>query len=412
MFEQVKEALDWLYAQKKLKKREDLSRIKYCLELLNIQKSYKIIHIAGTNGKGSTACFLKNMLIKLGYKVGFFVSPYVLCFNERIQINHDFITDERILFYCNQLYKLATNYYTEYQDTIPFFELTYLMALLYFQEMQIDYAVIECGIGGRLDATNALDSDIAVITNIGYDHMAQLGNHLEEIALHKLGITRTNRPCFTAVDSSLKELFLQYAAKNSVDMHFIVDEVKNIEAKETLSFTFKKVQYETSMEAYYQAYNASLAIAVILYLFPNYPTNLLKDVVFTTSWPGRFEFVRENVILDGAHNIDGILALVKSIQLRFPFKKVKVVFTALHDKEIKTMLHTLDLIADCYCFTTIEDKRATEVSYFEQFTKKPYQLVSNYKDAINSSFKDLKDNEILLITGSLHFISLARVLFK
>lgn len=412
MFNHLNEALDWLYAQKKLKKREDLSRITTCIKELKIQKNYKIIHIAGTNGKGSTACFIKNMVASLGYKVGFFVSPYVLCFNERIQVGQEFISDEKVIHYCNLLYDYAKKYQQQYEDTIPFFELTYLMALFYFQEMNIEYAVIECGLGGRLDATNSMDSDVSVITNIGYDHMAQLGNQLEEIAFHKLGITRSNHPCFTAVHPKLQAFFKEYAIKNSIPMHFIYQEVMDVKSDDILSFSFRGKTYYTKMNAYYQAWNASLAISVIEYLFPEISYEEMQKVLSSTTWPGRFEEICPQVILDGAHNIDGIIALVESIKQKYPTSKIKVVFTALHDKAIDQMLHLLDEIAEQYYFTTIEDKRATKVTYFETFTSKPYELIPDYRQAIGQAYQSLKQDEILLITGSLHFISMARILFK
>jgi dihydrofolate synthase/folylpolyglutamate synthase len=134
MFNNLNEALDWLYGQKKLKKREDLSRIGYLIKKLNIKFNYKIVHIAGTNGKGSTASFIKKMLQLSDKKVGLFVSPFVIKFNERIQINGNYITDEEIIKYCNYLYDIADSYYLEFNDTVPFFELTFLMSLLYFDD--------------------------------------------------------------------------------------------------------------------------------------------------------------------------------------------------------------------------------------------------------------------------------------
>ena len=193
MFNNLNEALNWLYEQKKLKKREDLSRISHLIKKLNIQFNYKIVHIAGTNGKGSTASFIKKMLQLNDKKVGLFVSPFVIKFNERIQINDEYIKDEEIISYCNHLYDVANEYFNEFNDTVPFFELTFLMSLLYFEDNNIDYLVLECGMGGLLDSTNVVESDIQVITNIGYDHIAQLGPSLIDIANHKLGITRPNK---------------------------------------------------------------------------------------------------------------------------------------------------------------------------------------------------------------------------
>lgn len=409
MIDNYETALAWLYEQKKLHKREDLTRIKECIKLLNIKTTYPILHIAGTNGKGSTASFLAQMLLLKGKKVGLFVSPYVISFNERIEFNGCYISDEEVIFYTNKLKEFSVFYQEHYQDTIPFFELTFLMALLYFEKQNIEVLVLECGLGGFLDVTNALDKKVSIITNIGYDHMAQLGNTLEEIASHKLGITRPGIPCFTTVDEYLIPYFKAYAKKNHIEMHFIKSHVSDITMNEEgTTFVYDNEVYQTTLKGLYQAYNAGLAIAVMKYLDPKYPDDLLKHALQKTTWPGRFEFIKENILIDGAHNIDGIKALCESLRISYPNRKIKIIFTALKDKAFKEMLEILDVIAHKYYFTTIMDKRAGNAIEFTEFTKKPYEVISNYETAIHTAISELKDDELLVITGSLHFISEAR----
>ncbi len=407
MFETMNEALDWLYQQKKLKKREDLSRMERCIQLLGIKMPYFKIHIAGTNGKGSTACYLERLLELKGWKVGLFTSPYILRFNERIQINREEISDEAIVTILNHLFTFSKAYFETYSDTIPFFELTFLMALLYFQEQKIDAAVIECGLGGRLDATNVLDTDVQVITNIGYDHMKQLGNTLEEIAWHKLGITESGKPCFTTVDDSLISYFEAYAKENQIDLHWIYPMVENIKLGKTLTFQLGDTAYETNLNAYYQAYNASLAISVIKYLYPTYPKDFIVQAIHQVFWPGRFEEILPSVLLDGAHNIPAMKALSLSLLKKYPHQKFHFVFTALHDKAIEEMIGILDELDGVYSFTTIEDKRASNIDSFQTLTSHPYQLYENYEEAIKNAITH-RQNEVVVITGSLHFISLAR----
>ena len=412
MFNNLNEALDWLYEQKKLKKREDLSRISHLIKKLNIKFNYKIVHIAGTNGKGSTASFIKKMLQLNDKKVGLFVSPFVIKFNERIQINDNYILDEEIINYCNILYKVANDYYNEFNDTIPFFELTFLMSLLYFDDNAIDYLVLECGMGGLLDSTNIVDADIQVITNVGYDHIAQLGPSLTDIANHKLGITRPNKKFYTAVDESLKDHFINYANNNRSIPNFINDDVKVLDLNNGVKFTYLGEVYQTSLNGAFQAYNASLAISVIKELIPNIDKSIIDKALLDTYWPGRFEYIKDNIIIDGAHNIHGVDALVETLKNKYPNKYIKVVFTALQDKSIDLMLKALDDVTSYYYFTSIIDKRATEVNYFKQFTNKEYILIDNYINALDQACKELKEDELLVITGSLHFISNVIAYFK
>ena len=412
MFNNLNEALNWLYEQKKLKKREDLSRISHLIKKLNIKFNYKIVHIAGTNGKGSTASFIKKMLQLNDKKVGLFVSPFVIKFNERIQINDEYIKDEEIISYCNHLYDIANEYFNEFNDTVPFFELTFLMSLLYFEDNNIDYLVLECGMGGLLDSTNVVESDVQVITNIGYDHIAQLGPSLIDIANHKLGITRPNKKCYTTVDESLNEHFIEYSKNNGSIINFINDKVEILDLTNGVKFKFDNEVYQTALNGAFQAYNASLAISVIKELMPDVSKEVIDKALIDTYWPGRFEYVKNNIIIDGAHNIHGVDALVGTLKNKYPNKYIKVVFTALQDKSIDLMLSSLDQVTSYYYFTSIVDKRATDVNYFKQFTNKEYILIDNYIIALDQACEELKENELLVITGSLHFISNVIAYFK
>ena len=371
MFNTIDEVYNWLYNQKKLSKRENLKRITFVAEDLDLVPTYKIVHIAGTNGKGSTASYLKNILKNTGKHIGFFVSPFVVCFNERIQINDRYISDAEIMYYANILYEYSKSYFEKYNDIIPFFELTFLMALMFFKDRNIDLAIIECGLGGRLDATNFLKTDLAIITNIGYDHMATLGNTLEEIAYHKLGIVKPNMTCLTCVSDDLKPLFTDYASKINSKMIFVDKFVDNIVLSDSTRFTYKNIEFEASLIANYQAYNAALAIEAAKFVEPSIELDLIKYGLMNTFWPGRMEIVMKKpyVILDGAHNIHGITGLVDSIK-KMNYKDVRIVFSALADKAFDKMIEKLDEIAESFYFTSIDDKRKADASSFIKYTKK------------------------------------------
>ena len=410
MFNTIDEVYDWLFNQKKLSKREDLSRIQRCCQELDLTPNYPMIHIAGTNGKGSTASYIKNILKHTGRHVGLFVSPYVICFNERIQINDRMISNAEILYYANILKNYADEYFKKYQDVIPFFELTFLMALQYFKDRSIDLAVIECGVGGMLDATNFLNYDLAIITNVGYDHMNTLGNTLEEIATHKLGIVKKNMTCLTCVDSSLKPLFDNHAKEMKANMVYVDQEVTNIKLDRFTYFKYKGISFHASLLAKYQAYNASLAIEAVRVIEPTISSDVIQVGLEETFWPGRMEILSTNpyIILDGAHNIPGIQGLVDSLKEISNGKKIKIIFSALHDKAFDQMLSILDTIAVEYYFTTLEDKRSTAPVEFSKYTKRPCHIIENYSECLDVALQEQKDDELLLITGSLHFISLIR----
>ncbi len=406
MFNTINEVYDYLYNQKKLTKRENLNRIIYAKEKLNIKTNYKIIHVAGTNGKGSTATMIKSILMLKNMHVGLFVSPYVISFNERIQINDRYISDSEIMHYANILYNFNERYKEEFNDVIPFFELTLLMALMYFEDRNIDLAVIECGLGGLLDSTNFLNTDLAIITNIGYDHMAQLGNTLEDIARHKLGIIKDNMKCITAVSKDLMPQFNEYAKSKNAKIINICDDVSDIYLDNYTNFKYKGIKYRTNLLGEYQAYNASIAIEAVKYFDKNIPNEIIEFALGTIYWPGRFEIFSEKplIIIDGAHNIHAIKALTNSLN-KYYDTKFNVVFSALVDKDYGSMIAELDRIANKFYFTTINDLRKTDPTVFSHFTNKEFNIYDDYIKAIEEA---KKENNPILITGSLHFISIVR----
>ena len=409
MFNTIDEVYNYLYNQKKTAPRENLDRISRCAGLLNIKTPYKKIHVAGTNGKGSTCQYIKNMLSLKNLHVGMFVSPFVISFNERIQINDRYISDSEIMHYMNILYDFNKKYEEEYNDHLPFFELTLLMALMWFSDRNIDIAIIECGLGGLLDSTNFLDYDLALITNIGFDHIQQLGNTLESIANHKLGIAKPNMTCITTVDDSLKDYFKEYAKNNNVNMIFVND-VKNINVSDKTYFEYKNEKYASSLLGEYQAFNASLAIEAIKYFDKDYPKTLIDFALENIKWPGRMEVLNQSplILLDGAHNIHAINAITNTIANLKGNRKVKTVFSALQDKEYPKMIKKLEEITDYFYFTKIIDLRQIEDIHFEEYTNKEYDINNDFKNCLDTAISKLDKNDILLITGSLHFVSQIR----
>lgn len=406
MFKTRDEAVYYIENIKRKEKRQNLDRMKKALMLLgNPQNAYKVIHIAGTNGKGSTVSYLSSILIEANYKVGSFISPYVITFNERIMINLQYISDEDLIKYANIIYNVSLKLKEE-DEIITFFEFITLMGLLYFKDQEVDYAIVEVGMGGILDATNIFDNALRVITNIGFDHMNSLGYTLEEIASKKLGIVHENETLITSVNDTLLDYFKSYVNDINANMIWINDKLTNIEETfQYTSFKYNNVEYRTPLLGIFQAFNAALAIQVIKHCDSLISDEVIQRGLDKTQWPGRLQVIMNEptVIIDGGHNIHGVCAVVKSIK-GLTSKKVHIVFTALHDKEIDKMLAELDTIASDYVFTTINDIRACSISDITPYTTKPYISLPDINDAINH-INSFDKSDIVLITGSLHFIS-------
>ncbi|MFW5794281.1 MAG: bifunctional folylpolyglutamate synthase/dihydrofolate synthase [Bacillota bacterium] len=419
MFTSLDEAQNWIENIKRFGSRLDLSRITKALAMLgNPHKEFKSIHVGGTNGKGSTSNFIKNILVEAGFNVGLYTSPYVVEFNERIRINQVNISDKDLVNYANILYETSEKLQKDNSEEIlTFFEVLTIIAFLYFRDKKVDYAVIEVGLGGLLDATNVIIPEISVITNISYDHMKQLGNSLEAIALNKLGIVKENVPLVTAIENNnLFPLFYEITAdKNSRIKIINFDMVTNIDIDIKTKFKYHNNNYELNITGLHQVKNAVLAIDTIriLRLRNNITVTEanIKNGLKNTKWPGRFEIFNEKIVIDGAHNIGGIKALKDSVRSIFKDKNIKCLFSVMKDKQHKQMIEELDNFCDELYFTEFEYKRRAdaEVLYFEStHYKKSYH--KNYKDIFFKLKNSLQQEDILIVTGSLYFISEIRKL--
>ena len=408
MFTTLSEALDYLYNQRN--NHKDLERIRRCIKKLGINLNYKRILITGTNGKGSTALFIKNIL-KNSSRVGCFTSPFVTRFNERIMINDRQISDAEIMYYMNKLAALQSWYKRDYNEIIPFFELTLIMALLYFQNREIDVAIFECGIGGLNDACNIVDADVSIITSIGYDHMDVLGNTLEEILINKLGIVRQNQDfIYCNNNQDLDIIYDEYIKKYNLNATNVYNLVSDIKSDKETEFKYNNKLYKTRMLGSFQAYNATIAIETIKRLYKNYPEIYIEEGLNNISIPARLEIINNNplTILDGAHNIDAIKSTIEYVSNIKGNKKLITVFHSLNNKDYKNMISKLDEITDLYLFFDLEDERKSNIDLFIESTNKESYKINNV-DEIN---KYVDDNTIILYTGSLHFASYIKNLKK
>lgn len=408
MFNCVKEAVDWVEHIRRKEKRKDLSRMNKLLDILSHpEKSYNKIHIAGTNGKGATCEMITSILHYKGYNVGRFVSPYILRFNERIEVNGKEISDSSLLDIINYLYPIINEYNEKESDIVPFFEVVTLIGFIYFKQMDVDIAVIECGLGGKLDATNVINADALVITSIGYDHMNVLGNTLEEIATNKLGIVKEGNHLFTNVVDSLKPLFIDYTKNMNACLEFVEPDKDSIRCDfNNTKFKFEGIEYKTNLIGEFEAYNASLAIKVSKYIDSTITDREINEALANIFWPGRLEIVSTNplVIMDGAHNVSAAKTLVNSLT-KLNNIKYNVLYTGLKDKDTKGVIKELESLANKFIITSIDDARSsdTEVLLSEVSIDK-----MGFKDEFKALDYAIQLNEPLLIVGSLHFVSSLR----
>lgn len=323
--------------------RELLSR------LGNPQEGIKIIHVAGTNGKGSVCAYLNAMLLAGGKKTGLFTSPHLVCINERFQINGEDVSDEQFLDAFLKVEKAAKEYEAEGEGHPSYFETLFLMGMLIFKEAGVEYLVMETGLGGRLDATNVVEKPLAcIITSISRDHTEYLGDTLEAIAGEKAGIIKAGVPVI--YDTSQPDPASVIAAKAKEmgspawPMEPSFYEMKT-QSREGITFTFaypggEKAELAIPYVAKYQMMNASLAFYTmhILQDVHDIPKNVLAEGLLKIKWPCRMEMAAPGVIIDGAHNEDGIAQFVSTAGYFAKENEITILFTAVADKHYHEMI--------------------------------------------------------------------------
>lgn len=414
MFQTTKEAISWIESVKKFGDKLDLSRMELACKLLgHPELNLPVIHIAGTNGKGSTLTYIKEILLQEGYKVGTFTSPYIVHFNERITYNNKDITDEELMYYINKVKVLSDQVFKDYNQVITFFELVTLISFMYFNDLDVDYVLYEVGLGGRLDATNVLAPIFTVITTIGYDHIGVLGDTLELIAKEKLGIVKEGIPLVSSITQpKLLPIFKKYTkGKNAPYYQLDFKDIQDIKYDGIQSFLYQGIRYKMNMIGVHQVHNACVAIKTIKTMEQHDKVSVSEESIHTgllkAHWPGRLEQFGK-IYLDGAHNVDAFMVLKDTMETLFSDKKIKVLYTSMADKDYISSLKIIDKFAHEVYFTSFEYPRCeTAKNLFDSCDIEHKFLVPDAYQALEQ-LKDLKDNEILLITGSLYFISYIR----
>ncbi len=401
--------------------------LSYIMEKLNNPHlKGKTIHIAGTNGKGSTATFIKNILNARGYKVGVFTSPHLEKINERISVD-DSITDEDFLLCFKIVKKACDEACEEGLSHLSFFEYIFAMAAVYFEIKSPDYIIYETGLGGRLDATNLVCPVITVITSIGLDHEKYLGNTIEDIAKEKAGIIKYGVPVVYNTGEEVADGVIEkYAADKSSKAINVAktDYIINEFTDKTIDFSLSNSYYKydnlfiNSNGATYQIKNAITAIEVCNEIFKD--DLLTKEQILIALqkfyWPGRMEKIHNNIILDGAHNEDAINEFISSVKKAYSHRQINLLFAVAEDKNYERIIASLceQLTIHRVMVTTIDSDRGTSAELIARLFKDNFDKLEktaeveynpSIRDGFLRSYLQVKDTEQLLFcVGSLYLI--------
>ena len=391
-----KETIDWMFSQLPMYQRQgntafkkDLTNsITFSNQLGNPENKFKSIHVGGTNGKGSTSHMIASILHEAGYKVGLYTSPHLKNYTERIRINGEEIEKEYV-----------ANFITEHRSflekqQLSFFEMTVGLAFDYFATQKVDIAVIEVGLGGRLDSTNIITPEISIITNIGFDHMQFLGETLPEIAFEKAGIVKKNIP--VVIGEKQKETTTVFLEK-----------AKEMNSKITFASNIK-YDFDTDLLGDYQKLNANTAVHSILTLetfsiSENHITKGLKNVVKNTNFKGRWQVLKPNpkVICDTAHNKEGLTVVMNQL-LKEKFQNLHIILGVVNDKKLEDILSFFPKYATYYfCRPNIprgldEDTLKTEASKFNLYG----HSFSSVNKAFSAAKLAAKNDDLIYIGGS------------
>ena len=400
----------WLHSRIGLNFRSGLGRMQRAVDLLgNPEQTYPIIHVTGTNGKGSTIAFMRELFVAHGKTVGTFTSPHIVSIHDRICINGEPISDEDFIRLADQV-KAMEQRLLETHDQLSFFELLTLIALLYFKEQKVDLVLLEVGIGGLLDTTNVVTGEIAIITSIGLDHQETLGDSLTAIAEQKAGIFKPGKSAVITNLASEAQLVCQ---RTATDLGVSLYQANK-------DFSFQNGNFSSSLadfnhlilglEGAYQEENAALALQAFLLFMAQRNEKVDQEAVRAalqaTKWAGRLEAVTEHIYLDGAHNLPALERLVEFIQEKIQQGyQPHILFGALKRKDYSGMLTYLtEHLSDVALYVTSFDYQGS----LEEQDFGDYTSIASYRDFIDNFESSAGEQDLLFVTGSLYFISEVR----
>lgn len=415
------DSLHWIHERTKFGIKPGVKRMKWMLDKLgNPEEKIQAVHVVGTNGKGSTVSYLREALVANNYEIGTFTSPFIVTFNERISINGTPITDDELVELV-QIVKPISERLESETDLGPAteFEIITLMMFVYFGTVHpVDFVIIEAGLGALNDSTNVFQPIMTVLTSIGLDHTNILGDTYMDIAREKAGVIKPSVPLVYAIKPKDALHFVREVVEKNYNKGLELDRDFHVLSDDT-EFTYRYGSYELEniqlkMIGQHQHENAALAITTLIEMYQRgmiqLNFNTMIDAIEHTTWSGRIEKVQEEplILIDGAHNRESIDALVVTLKQYYSDKKIDVLFAAIDGKPIGKMMNSIEEIANRFYVTTFDFPKALPIdAVYDYLEHHHIEKVQDYPQ-----FIEQYDGELLVVTGSLYFISEVRKLFK
>lgn len=397
----------------------------FMARVANPEKNLKIVHVAGTNGKGSVSVTLLTLLSKAGYRVGLYTSPHLSSVRERFRIGDSFISEESFARIATRIREVLG------EEKITYFEFTTALAFLWFAEKKLDLVILETGLGGRLDATNIVTPSVSVITNVSMDHEAYLGDTISAVAAEKAGIIKPAIPVVTAVEAGggLAEVRAACAKHNAPLYRYGEDFGTSLNGDgswqwhgvaEPLASTFDGLR--CSMKGNYQVANAALALAVLQLLQKDgfqLTENVVQQGLADVHWPGRLESFsldrsgkKVHYLLDGAHNPAGVDSLVQTLKSECSYERLLVIWGAMADKDLQTTLAMVAELAHTIILTKPDGERSADPELLLGSVPNEYKekckLFPTVASAIDGAENMASPDDLILIAGSLYLVGASR----
>jgi len=416
-------SLEYLYSLDKFGMIFGLTQVERILEALgNPHRAIQVIHIGGTNGKGSTAAMMASILQKEGYRVGLYTSPHLIRFTERIKINGKEIEEAEVAEQAAEMREQIEA--ASIEPPFTFFDFTTAMALYYFSQKMVDLAILEVGLGGRLDSTNVVDPLLSIITNIAKDHEEVLGRSILKIAEEKAGIIKKGRPLITAATQpSVLRLLSRICREQEAPCFQVGKQFRSIRTGER-DFHYEGLQRKLwgihlNLHGSHQIVNATTALGameILEELGYTVSTKAMIEGLRDVDWPGRLEMVFSSppVVLDGAHNPAGAQVLKESLEKEFRYRRLILLIGIMKDKNYDKMLHTLAPLADHVILSRPHTVRAAPPASLKKSlgqNGKSVAVIEDLKEAIERSLSMAGEEDLVCITGSLYTVGEAKAYF-